>query len=209
MSVEAAPVSVRAYPRAGDPAARRRLIEQYMPLVVALARRYRGRGEQLEDLIQVGSIGLIKAVDRFQPERGVELGAFAIPTIVGEIKRHLRDRVWPVSVPREIRESRRVSEFMAEGPSFGDPNEPAGALSQSERAHELCEDRALLAPGFRVLDERERRVLHLRFFEGLTQSEIGRAVGMSQIQVSRLLRRALEKMRGELGGTGGTNRGPA
>jgi RNA polymerase sigma-B factor len=205
MSVEAAPVSVRAYPRAGDPAARRRLIEQYMPLVVALARRYRGRGEQLEDLIQVGSIGLIKAVDRFQPERGVELGAFAIPTIVGEIKRHLRDRVWPVSVPREIRESRRVSEFMAEGPSFGDPSEPAGALSQSERAHELCEDRALLAPGFRVLDERERRVLHLRFFEGLTQSEIGRAVGMSQIQVSRLLKRALEKMRGELGGTGGTN----
>jgi RNA polymerase sigma-B factor len=205
MSVEAAPVSVRAYPRAGDPAARRRLIEQYLPLVVALARRYRGRGEQLEDLIQVGSIGLIKAVDRFQPERGVELGAFAIPTIVGEIKRHLRDRVWPVSVPREIRESRRVSEFMAEGPSLGDPKEPAGALSESERAHELCEDRALLAPGFRVLDERERRVLHLRFFEGLTQSEIGRAVGMSQIQVSRLLRRALEKMRGELGGTDGTN----
>jgi RNA polymerase sigma-B factor len=207
MTVQA--VSVRAYREASDPTARRRLIEQYMPLVVALARRYRGRGEQLEDLIQVGSIGLIKAVDRFQPERGVELGAFAIPTIVGEIKRHLRDRVWPVSVPRQIRESRRVSEFVAEGPSLGDPNEPPGALSESERAHELCEDRVLLALAFRALDERELRVLHLRFFEGLTQTEIGRAVGMSQIQVSRLLKRALEKMRSELGVIGGANGGPA
>jgi RNA polymerase sigma-B factor len=205
MSVQAAPVSVRAYREADDPAARRRLIEQYVPLVVALARRYRGRGEQLEDLIQVGSIGLIKAVDRFQPERGVALGAFAIPTIVGEIKRHLRDRVWPVSVPRQIRESRRVSEFVTERPLLGDENEAHDALAASERAHELCEDRAFLALAFRALDERELLVLHLRFFEGLTQTEIGRAVGMSQIQVSRLLRRALEKMRGELGGTDGTN----
>ena len=196
----------RAHRESGDAAARRSLIEQYMPLVVSLARRYTGRGEQLEDLIQVGSEGLIKAVDRFEPDRGVQLGAFAIPTIVGEIKRHLRDRTWPVSVPRQIRESHAISEYVVE---------PAGREAHVEEppaipdpAWERSEQRALLAAAWQALDERERRVLELRFFAELSQAEIARALGMTQIQISRLVARSLRKMRAGIGERPDTNGGP-
>ena len=198
---------VRAYHESGDLAARRRVIEQYMPLVVKLARGYSGRGEPLEDLIQVGSEGLIKAVDRFEPEKGVQLGAFAIPTIVGEIKRHLRDRTWPVNVPRRIRESRPISEFVVEAPGSREATPPERP-GEPDPTPELSEDRALLAHAYRTLDDRERRILHLRFFAELSQAEIARALGMSQVQVSRLVTRSLEKMRSGIGEPPATNGGP-
>jgi RNA polymerase sigma-B factor len=176
----------------------------------------------------VGSIGLIKAIDRFESDRGTELGSFAIPTIAGEIRRHLRDRVWPVRVPRRLQE---LGLSLANGPHAAaeigierdealealaavqslstrslsapsrDEQEGTGPsdVEAIEGGYELGEDRVLLERAFRVLDKRERRVLHLRFFEGLSQSQIARQVGISQVHVSRLTRRALEKLRAEIG----------
>jgi RNA polymerase sigma-B factor len=188
---------LRAYHRHGDLRAREALIQQYLPLVRRLARRHAGRGEQLEDLVQVGSIGLINAIDRFQLERGVDLASFAIPTIDGEIKRHLRDRAWPIRIPRRLQDldptlKVRVTELV-DGQN--------GELEQGsalEPGYALGEDRATLAEGFRVLDERERRLLRLAFFDGLSQAQIARRVGISQIHVSRLTRRALAKLRAEI-----------
>jgi RNA polymerase sigma-B factor len=188
---------LRAYHRHGDLRAREALIQQYLPLVRRLARRHAGRGEQFEDLVQVGSIGLINAIDRFQLERSVDLASFAIPTIDGEIKRHLRDRAWPIRIPRRLQEldptlKVRVTELV-DGQN--------GELEQGtalEPGYALGEDRATLAEGFRVLDERERRLLRLAFFDGLSQAQIARRVGISQIHVSRLTRRALAKLRAEI-----------
>jgi RNA polymerase sigma-B factor len=189
---------LRDYHRNGDMGARDRLIRQYLPLVRRLARSHAGRGEQLEDLVQVGSIGLIKAIDRFQLERGVDLASFAIPTINGEIKRHLRDRAWPIRIPRRLQEldpSLRVrAAELVDG-----RNGEFECESQIEAGYELGEDRVTLARGFRVLDDRERRLLRLGFFEGKSQAQIAREVGISQIHVSRLTRRALAKLRDELG----------
>jgi RNA polymerase sigma-B factor len=189
---------LRRYHRNGDLGARERLIRQYLPLVRRLARQHAGRGEQFEDLVQVGSIGLIKAIDRFQLDRGVDLASFAIPTINGEIRRHLRDRAWPVRIPRRLQEldpslRARVTELVdGEGGEFE-------TETLVERGYELGEDRVSLASSFHVLDERERRLLRLAFFDGLSQSRIAREVGISQIHVSRLTRRALAKLRAELG----------
>jgi RNA polymerase sigma-B factor len=234
---------LRRYHDRGDLAARERLIEQYLPLVRSLARRYSYRGEQLEDLVQVGCIGLIKAIDRFDVNRGVELTTYATPNIIGEIKRHFRDKGWSVRVPRGLQElnvrlSRLVEELTVQlersptiaelakaagveeeevlealetgqayatlslsaptGGEDGDDLDPLESLGEIEKEYEVSEDRAVLAPGLRVLDERERRILHLRFFEGLTQSQIAQQVGISQMHVSRLIRRALEKIREEI-----------
>jgi len=229
---------LKRYRQQGDFEARRLLIERYMPLVRSLARRYVYRGEQLDDLIQIGAIGLIKAIDRFDVERGVELTTYATPNIVGEIKRHFRDKIWAVRVPRGLQEmnallAKRSSELtgsLGRSPSLGELAQAAGlredqalealqsgrayaslslspglsgddevdpleALGVLEPAYERAEDRALLQPGLAVLDERERRIIDLRFFEGLTQSQIAERVGISQMHVSRLIRRALEKMR--------------
>jgi RNA polymerase sigma-B factor len=189
---------LRAYHRHGDVRAREALIRQYLPLVRRLARRHVGRGEQFEDLVQVGSIGLINAIDRFQLERGVDLASFAIPTIDGEIKRHLRDRAWPIRIPRRLQDRDptlkvRVAELVdGQNGEF----EQASAL---EPGYALGEDRAMLAEGFRVLDRRERLLLRLAFFDGLSQAAIARQVGISQIHVSRLTRRALSKLRDEIG----------
>jgi RNA polymerase sigma-B factor len=229
-----------AYHRQGDLRARERLIQQYMPLVRSLARRHAGRGEQVEDLVQVGSIGLINAVDRFELDRGVDLSAYAIPSIVGEMKRHLRDRIWPIRIPRRLQElnaslGRSAAELalaldrpatvdeMAREAGVGrdeavealaavrahqpvslsdDANgsRPEGGLAaEVEDGYEVGEDRAVLAKGFRALDQRERRLLHLAFFKGMSQAQIAREVGISQIHVSRLTRRALEKLRAEIG----------
>jgi RNA polymerase sigma-B factor len=188
---------LRRYHRHGDMGARDRLIRQYLPLVRRLARQHAGRGEQLEDLVQVGSIGLIKAIDRFQIDRGVDLATFAIPTINGEIKQHLRDKAWPIRIPRRLQEQdpslrARTTELVdGEGGEFD-------GESLVEPGYELGEARVSLASSFRVLDERERRLLRLAFFDGLSQWQIGREVGISQIHVSRLTRRALAKLRAEL-----------
>ena len=234
---------LRRYHEEGDVAAREQLIEQYMSLVRSLARRYSYRGEQLEDLVQIGAIGLIKAIDRFDLNRGVELTTYATPNIIGEIKRHFRDRGWSVRVPRGLQElnvqlSRLVEQLtvqLGRSPTVTELAEAAGiteeevlealesgraysslslsgggggaddeeldpleSLGTEEHQYEVSEDRAVLAPGFRALDERERRILHLRFFKGLTQSQIAQQVGISQMHVSRLIRRSLEKIRQEI-----------
>ena len=235
---------LRRYHHQGDVEARQRLIEQYLPLVRSLARRYSYRGEQLEDLVQVGCIGLIKAIDRFDVDRGVELTTYATPNIIGEIKRHFRDKGWAVRVPRGLQELNvRLSRLMEEltvqyersptiaelakaadveeeevlealetgqayatlslsapsgGGDDGDDLDPLESLGEIEKEYEVSEDRALLAPGWKVLDDRERRILELRFFEGLTQSQIAQQVGISQMHVSRLIRRSLEKIREEI-----------
>ena len=220
-------VLLRRYHEEGDLAAREELIEQYMSLVRSLARRYSYRGEQFEDLVQIGAIGLIKAIDRFDLDRGVELTTYATPNIIGEIKRHFRDRGWSVRVPRGLQElniqlsrlleektvefgrsptiaelaeaaevtDEEVLEALESGRAYLDPLE---SLGTEEHEYEVSEDRAILAPGFRVLDDRERMILHLRFFKGLTQSQIAQQVGISQMHVSRLIRRSLEKIREEI-----------
>jgi RNA polymerase sigma-B factor len=233
---------LRSYHDDGDLAAREELIERYLPLVRSLARRYANRGEPLDDLVQVGSIGLIKAIDRFDVARGVELSTYATPNIIGEIKRHFRDKGWSVRVPRGLQElnvrlSRLLERLTVElersptipelakaagtteeevlealesgqayatislsGPSAGeDELDPLESLGELEHEYEVSEDRAVLAPGLDVLDERERRIVYLRFWEGLTQSQIAAQVGISQMHVSRLIRRSLEKVRAEIG----------
>ena len=189
-----------AYHAHGDLTARSRLIQQYLPLVRRLARRYVGHGEELDDLVQVGSIGLIKAIDRFQLDRGVDLATYAIPTIDGEIKRHLRDRAWPIRIPRRLQEldptlRSRVAELV------DGQNGEFDADSDVEPGYELGETRIALAGGFHVLDARERLLLRMAYFDGLSQAKIARRVGISQIHVSRLTRRALAKLRAEIGQT--------
>ena len=234
-------ILLRRYHEDGDLAAREELIERYMSLVRSLARRYAYRGEQLDDLVQIGAIGLIKAIDRL--ERGVELTTYATPNIIGEIKRHFRDKGWSVRVPRGLQElnvqvsklieqltvqlgrsptipelakaagveEEQVLEALESGRAYtsvslstgGGSDEdgeldPLESLGTIEHQYEVSEDRAVLAPGFKVLDERERKILHLRFFSGLTQSQIAAEIGISQMHVSRLIRRSLEKIREEI-----------
>src|SRR5438874_1161053 len=236
-------ILLRRYHEDGDLQAREQLIEQYMSLVRSLARRYSYRGEQLEDLVQIGAIGLIKAIDRFDLDRGVELTTYATPNIIGEIKRHFRDKGWSVRVPRGLQElnvqlSRLIEQLtvqLARSPTIPELAKAAGveeeqvlealesgraysslslntgggsdeegeldpleSIGTEEHQYEVSEDRAVLAPGFRALDERERMILHLRFFKGLTQSQIAQQIGISQMHVSRLIRRALEKIREEI-----------
>jgi RNA polymerase sigma-B factor len=236
-------ILLRRYHEDGDLAAREELIERYMSLVRSLARRYSYRGEQLEDLVQIGAIGLIKAIDRFDLERGVELTTYATPNIIGEIKRHFRDKGWSVRVPRGLQElnvqvsklieqltvqlgrsptipelakaagveEEQVLEALESGRAYSSVSlstgggseedgelDPLESLGSIEHEYEVAEDRAVLAPGFQVLDERERKILHLRFFSGLTQSQIAAQIGISQMHVSRLIRRSLEKIREEI-----------
>jgi RNA polymerase sigma-B factor len=237
-------ILLRRYHEEGDLHAREQLIEQYMSLVRSLARRYSYRGEQLEDLVQIGAIGLFKAIDRFDLERGVELTTYATPNNIGEIKRHFRDKGWSVRVPRGLQElnvqlsrlmeqltvqlsrsptipelakasgatEEEVLEALESGRAYsslslstggggGDGDEdldPLESIGSEEHQYEVSEDRAVLAPGFKALDERERKILQLRFFDGLTQSQIAQQVGISQMHVSRLIRRSLEKIRDEI-----------
>ncbi len=175
--------------------ARRRLIEEHLPLVRALASRFVRGGEQLEDLVQVGSVGLIKAVDRYDPRRGSSLTAYAVPTIVGEIRRHLRDGTQPLRVPRAQR---------GLSPVRAVPLEAATDVVQdpaAERRLELGEERLLLESGLRTLARRERRIVQLRYFGGLSQRRIAAELGLSQVHVSRLLRESLGKLRAEIGQT--------
>jgi RNA polymerase sigma-B factor len=175
--------------------ARRRLIEAHLPLVRALASRFVRDGEQLEDLVQVGSVGLIKAVDRYDPRRGSSLTAYAVPTIVGEIRRHLRDGTQPLRVPRDQR---------GQSPVRAVPLEDATDIVRdpaAERRLELGEERLLLESGLRTLARRERRIVQLCYFGGLSQRRIAAELGLSQVHVSRLLRESLGKLRAEIGQT--------
>ena len=178
-----------------DSEARRQLIEAHLPLVRALASRFVRDGEQLEDLVQVGSVGLIKAVDRYDPRRGSSLTAYAVPTIVGEIRRHLRDGTQPLRIPRA---QRGISTVRAV------PLDAAADIvrdAAAERRLELGEERLLLETGLRTLARRERRIVQLRFFGGLSQRRIAAELGLSQVHVSRLLRESLGKLRAEIGQT--------
>jgi RNA polymerase sigma-B factor len=237
---------LRAYHEQGDLRAREQLVEENLPLVRAIARRYSGRGESFDDLVQVGSIGLIKAIDGFDIDRGVELQTYAVPTIVGEIKRYYRDHGWAVHVPRRLKElnlrlstliedlsaqlgrSPTIQElaeaceseeeevvealesgyaYTAESLSAGDDGDEGldrlASLGGLEEGYATAEDRSPLAHGFEALDERERKIIHLRFVNGMTQSQIANVIGISQMHVSRLIRRALERMREEIDLGGG------
>ena len=175
----------------GDEDARERVIEENLPLVRSLAGRFAGRGEQVDDLVQVGSIGLIKAVDRFRVGRG-DLATYAVPMIVGEIRRHLRDRARPIRPPRGIPASKWPEVLPLEG------DEPFASEACSVDL-ERGEHRVLLGAGLASLDERERLVLALRFYGDLSQDRIAAEIGMSQGHVSRLLDRSLTRLRLELG----------
>jgi len=215
------------------------LVELHLPLVEYLARRFRNRGEWLDDLTQVATIGLIKSIDRFDLERGVEFSTYATPTIVGEIKRHFRDKGWAVRVPRRLQELKlsltkaigelaqregrapTVSELAAhlqmseeevleglesanaystvslDAPDSGDEDAPAVAdsLGIVDEALEGVEYRESLKPLLERLPPREKKILLLRFFGNLTQSQIAAELGISQMHVSRLLARTLTQLR--------------
>ncbi len=223
---------------------REALILAHLPLVRSLARRYANRGESLDDLVQVGTVGLIKAVDRYDPTRGHALASFAAPTILGEIRRHFRDRAWSVRPPRSLQDAHaRVSEAVERlsgelghtpsvaeiardtglepddvldatlvggayrplslsRPPGGSDDEDPIEIGADDGGFGAAEDRAALGGGLARLPARERVILHLRFAEGLSQSQIAERVGISQMHVSRLIRRALETLRGEVGEPG-------
>ena len=215
------------------------LVELHLPLVEYLARRFRNRGEWLDDLTQVATIGLIKSIDRFDLARGVEFSTYATPTIVGEIKRHFRDKGWAVRVPRRLQELKlaltkaigdlaqregrapTVAEIAAhlqmteeevleglesanaystvslDAPDSGDDDAPAVAesLGMLDDALEGVEYRESLKPLLEQLPSREKRILLLRFFGNMTQSQIASELGISQMHVSRLLARTLAQLR--------------
>lgn len=232
------------FERAGtDRSARDALVARHRPLAASLARRYLGFGEPLDDFVQVASIGLLKAINRFDHSRGVSFVAFATPTIVGELKRHFRDRGWAVRVPRRLQEHalqvrRTMGELSQElgrsptveeiatatGMSSDDVLEASDAMlayvttsldaplaenmtlgetlpANEDHDLEAAEAWADLAVHIDRLPDRERRILVLRFFRGLTQTEIAEEVGVSQMHVSRLLARALQTLRRTLVGT--------
>jgi RNA polymerase sigma-B factor len=224
------------------PALRDRAIEAWLPLANHLAHRYGGRGEPTDDLVQTAAVGLIKAVDKFDPTRGVDFAGYAIPTIIGELKRHFRDRTWDIRVPRRMQELRlSISEAnstllqtLGRSPTVTDiaahlkvteeevleglegaraynavslstptgdgerATELGDMLGGEDVEFELAELRAALGPALATLDEREQRILTLRFYGNLTQSQIADQVGISQMHVSRLLTRALTKLRTHL-----------
>jgi RNA polymerase sigma-B factor len=231
------------YHRDQDPTVREELVQRFMPLARRLATRYRGDREPLEDLVQVASLGLVKALDRFDPDRGVAFSSYAVPTILGELKRHFRDRGWSVRVPRDLQERiARVERAIAElpghlgrAPSVNeiadrleiDPEDVLEAMEAGQAHHAMSLDAHAQTeegegiplterlggsdPGFATveygatvndvldtLSERDRMVLHLRFVEDMTQTEIAERVGVSQMHVSRILRSAVQQLRGEV-----------
>lgn len=225
------------FERLPDPGAREELVRIHQPLTEYLARRFMGRGEHIDDLVQVAYIGLLNAIDRFDPSRDVQFSTFAGVTIIGELKRHFRDKGWAVRVPRRLQEtglrvSRSLGEMWQElgrSPTVGEiaarldlPEEEileameamqaystssleapvrdqasshAETLSQDDESLELLEAWATIAPKLHELPNRERTILYLRFFRGLTQSEIAQRLGISQMHVSRLLSQTLAELR--------------
>ena len=234
---------LRLYHDQGDASAREVLVQRHLPLVRSLARRYAGRGEALDDIEQVGAIGLIKAIDRYDLEREVALTTYATPNVVGEIKRHFRDKGWAIRVPRALQElngkmgptierltsklgrSPSIAEIAAEfqttpeqvleameagsayapaslshGPGGEDGDlDPMETIGSTDEEFSRSEDRASLEPALQRLPQREREILRMRFEDGLTQTQIAERVGISQMHVSRLIRRSLDRMREQLG----------
>jgi RNA polymerase sigma-B factor len=177
-------------------AARRQLIEAYLPLVRRIAGRFTGRGERLEDLVQVGVIGLIGAVDRCDPGRKSELTAYAASCVEGEIRRHLRDRCAVVRIPRRVQEDHVLATLARTYLPLEEERPDLARPGGSEDEQWIA--RAMVTSAVQSLDGRERRVVALRYFAGLSQSEIGCVVGVSQVHVSRLLGGAIAKMRESL-----------
>lgn len=228
----------RRYKEKGDEDAREQLIVNHLNLVRFLAAKFKNRGEPLDDLIQVGTVGLIKAIDRFDLERGLEFTTFATPTILGEIKRHFRDKGWSVRVPRRLQElsakvnqatdtlteqlqrspsveeiaqylgtsvdevleamesSSAYSSVPLEGGSTDDEEAPSviDKYASEDTALSTADDRMVIEQTIRGFSPREQEVIRMRFVEGLTQVEIAEKLGVSQVQVSRLLRRTLKKI---------------
>jgi RNA polymerase sigma-B factor len=218
------------------------LVHLHLPLVEHLARRFRNRGEPYDDLLQVGTIGLIKAVDRFDLERGVEFSTYATPTIVGEIKRHFRDKGWAIRVPRRLQELRlalvsatsELTQKLGRSPTVAELAELVGVsdeeileamesanayatlsldatdgtddgalsmievIGEDDEGLEGVENRESIKPLLEQLDPREKHILTLRFFRGMTQSQIATEIGVSQMHVSRLLNRTLRHLRESL-----------
>ena len=169
-------------------AERNRLIEKNLPLVRALARRYVTQTESFDDLVQAGTIGLIKAVDGFRPERGRNLAAYAVPTIVGELRRH-RERSWATRISTSRSTTRAIQVVL---------DDKALEAPISDLALERGENRIFLRTCFRALTKRERRIVALRYYRDLSEARIGAEIGLSQVQVSRVLKSSLEKMRNAL-----------
>ncbi|WP_310962604.1 RNA polymerase sigma factor SigF [Nocardioides terrisoli] len=216
------------------------LVRLHLPLVDHCARRFLNRGEPLDDLVQVGTIGLIKSVDRFDAGRGVEFSTYATPTIIGEIKRHFRDKGWAIRVPRRLQELRLaiggvtgdLSQLLGRSPTPAEIAERLGttveevleglesanaystlsldagesegpgpildSIGEVDDSLEHIEIRESIRPLLVVLPEREKRILLLRFFHGMTQSQIADEIGVSQMHVSRLLNRTLTRLRDQL-----------
>jgi RNA polymerase sigma-B factor len=228
------------YHRDGDVAAREQLVERFLPLARQLARRYQRASEPLDDLLQVASLGLIKAIDRFDPAREIAFSSYAVPTILGEIKRYFRDRTWAVRVPRDLQEltlrvdravgdlsdslrrqpsvkeiaaavdcdEEEVLEAMQAGGAYramsfdapragGDEDVAtiADSVGVDEDGFDRAEDRATIQTLMATVTPRERDVLRMRFEQDMTQAEIGAVIGVSQMQVSRIIRQALARLR--------------
>ncbi len=220
------------------------LVARFEPLARGIARRYRGRGEPPEDLAQVAMVGLMKAINHFDPDRGFAFSTYATPTMLGEIKRHFRDAGWAVHVPRSVKERAlelaRVSDELSarlgrspsleelaqalgateeqtlealeayharQAPSLDQPSDdelglsPAEALGADDERLEQAEYLSMIAAGVDTLSDTERLALFLRFGRDLTQSEIAQRLGTSQMKISRVLRRAIEKIRSASGET--------
>ena len=233
----------RRFKEQGDAEARDQLIVNHINLVRFLASKFKNRGESIDDLVQVGTIGLIKAIDRFDPSRGLEFTTYATPTIMGEIKRHFRDKGWSVRVPRRLQElsakvnqatdeltnrlqrspsvaeiaehlgstvdevleamesSSAYSSVPLEGGGSGDDDEaPAVIDHYATEDADLAssDDRIVLEQAIQDFSPRERDVIRMRFTEGLTQVEIAERLGISQVQVSRLLRRTLRRIQDKI-----------
>jgi RNA polymerase sigma-B factor len=222
--------------------ARDELVHLHLPLVEHFARRFRNRGEPYDDLVQVGTIGLIKAIDRFDNDRGVEFSTYATPTIVGEIKRHFRDKGWAIRVPRRLQELRisisnataDLTQDLGRSPTVSELARRVGvteeevieglesanayttlsldapestedsalsmidAIGEIDDALEHVENRETIKPLLEQLDPRAKQILTLRFFRGMTQSQIAAEIGVSQMHVSRLLTRTLAQLRQSL-----------
>lgn len=224
-----------------DPTAKESIVVLFQPLAEYLARRFAGRGEALDDLIQVANLGLLGAIDRFDPSREVQFSTYAAATIVGELKRHFRDKGWTIRVPRRLQELGlrinhvlpTINQELGRSPTVAElatrlevdeeevvdameaaqaystmsldapVNEEGGTAMDTmgglDPSMERLDEWESIAPAIRDLPERERRVLYLRFFSGLTQSEIAEEIGVSQMHVSRILAQTLRRLRGSLG----------
>jgi RNA polymerase sigma-B factor len=227
------------YARTGDVDLRDELVAAHLGLAEYLARRFANRGEPLDDLVQVASLGLLKAVGRFEPDRGVEFSTYATHTIVGELKRHFRDKGWAIRAPRRMQElylrlgkvvaslgqelgrsptiaelavevevsEEEVLEALEAGAAYrfasldappagdGEGDTMGSRLGVEDAELDDAERRATLSPLLAQLPRREQLILHMRFFEGLTQSEIAARLGISQMHVSRLLARSVAQLR--------------